>query len=185
MTSFKTIVVIYSILAKHYQFTSGWLRCGNVIASFLSVWPHMTLDLHQNLIKIIYSIFVINTPSMRTIHCRMVEIMWSRDFECLISVDLIWPFTFSKINNDHLLNIANTHGKYDTKATWNHWENSVARYPVVDPCWPSLKSIGRDHLLDIANTCQVWYQTNSKLCRKIFCVWPLSTLYGLGSPSNQ
>ena len=52
--------------------------------------------------------------------------MLSQGFQCFTSVDLKWPWTSIKINGHHLLNIANTHTKFDTQPTGHHWEIVVA-----------------------------------------------------------
>ena len=116
----------------------------------INLWPP------PKTIEIIYSIWPTHILSMRYLRVTLLEISCLQGFDRLTSGDPKWPLTSTKNNRDHLLNMGNSHGKYeiphiypsgDTVFTSNF--QGVYHLTSGDPKWPlTFTKNNRDHLLN-------------------------------------
>ena len=89
------------------------------------LWPLVTPDdlwPPPKTIGIIYSIWAIYLPSMRSLGVTLLEISCLQGFDRLTCCDPKWPLTSTKNNRDHLLNMGNLPAKYEIPCSYHSWD---------------------------------------------------------------
>ena len=105
------------------------------------VWPLVSSNDLWPLPKptgIIYSIWSIYRPSMRSIHVSLLEILCLQSFQSLTSGDLNWPLTNTKNNKDYLPNMEHPQVKYEANPCFPSWDIVFTRFSLFDLWWPQM-----------------------------------------------